>query len=200
VNRILLTLLWLLLAAGCASTAPVPEDRFYRLDTAQPPVRLPRPLLTGGLAVDSVQADPLHSGRAILFSERGRPLQLQRYHYEFWVDQPPRMVQQALVSWLRATGVADSVAGGDERAAAWRLSARLLKFEEVRDGSGAAHVEVAMQFTLLSTASDRPLWTRDYIQQQAFSGAQMYATAQAMQAALSGLFAELQADLATPAL
>lgn len=198
-NRIVANLL-LLLVAGCASTAPVPEDRFYRLDSVQPPATLVHPLLTGGLTVGGVQADPLHSGRAILYSDRARPLQLQRYHYEFWVDQPPRMVQQVLVSWLRASGVADSVAGSDDRAAAWRLSAQLLKFEEVRDKGDAAHVEVAMRFSLSSADSSRPLWTRDYTQQRSLDGSQMYATAQAMQAALADLLADLQADLASPAL
>lgn len=199
-NRVIASLLLLVFAGGCTSTPPVPEDRFYRLDGVQPAATLTRPLLTGGLAVDGVQTDPLHGGRAILYSDSARPLQLQRYHYEFWADQPPRMLQQVLVSWLRATGVADSVAGDDDRAAAWRLSAQLLKFEEVRGDNGATHVEVTMQFSLSSTDSNRPLWTREYAQQRSVSGSQMYATAQAMQAALADLFAELQTDLATPAL
>lgn len=198
-NRLIACLL-LLLAAGCSTTAPVPEDRFYRLDRVGPAQLLQRPLLTGGLSVEDVRADPLRSGRAILYGDRVRPLQLKRYHYEFWVDQPPRMVHQVLVSWLRASGVADSVAGGDDPAAAWRLSAQLLKFEEIRDSSGAVHVEVAMQFSLSSASSNRPLWTRDYSRRQSVGGTQMYATAQAMQAALTGLFADLQADLAVPAL
>lgn len=198
-NRILVSLL-LLVVAGCSSTAPLPEDRFFRLERVQPTEMLPRPLLTGGLVVDDVRADPLRSGRAILYGDHDLPLQLQRYHYEFWVDQPPRMLQDVLVSWLRSTGVADTVAGGDDPAAAWRLSAQLLKFEEVRDANGVAHVEVAMQFSLSSTASKRPLWTRDYTEQRAVRGVQMHATAQAMQGALAGLLADLQADLAKPAL
>jgi ABC-type uncharacterized transport system auxiliary subunit len=189
-----------LLVAGCSSTAPAPEDRFYRLERVQPSETLARPLLTGGLAVDDVQADPLRSGRAIVYADHTRPLQLQRYHYEFWVDQPPRMVQNALVSWLRGSGLADSVAGGDDLSAAWRISAQLLKFEEIRDQGGAAHVEIAMQFSLSSTTSPRPLWTKYYIRQRPVSGSHMYATAQAMQSALAELFAALQSDLAVPVL
>jgi ABC-type uncharacterized transport system auxiliary subunit len=200
VNRVIACLLLLLAASGCSSTAPVPEDRFYRLEPVGPLQSLERPLLTGGLAVGDVLADPMRSGRAILYGERDRPLQLKRYHYEFWVDQPPRMVHQVLLSWLRASGVADSVADGDDVSAAWRLSGQLLKFEEIRDDSGAAHVEVAMQFSLSSASSNRPLWTRDYTRRQPVGGEPMYATAQAMQSALTGLFSELQADLAAPAL
>ena len=199
-NRVIACLSVLLFAGGCASNAPVPEDRFYRLAEVQPGHALERPLLTGGLAVEHVVADPLRSGRAIVYGESAEPLQLRRYHYEFWVDQPPRMVQQALQSWLRASGVADSVAGSEDDAAAWRLSARLLKFDEMRAGGGAAHVEVAMQFSLSSATSNRPLWVRDYAQQRAVAGQDMAATAQAMQSALTGLFADLQADLAIPAL
>ncbi len=185
---------------GCMSAAPVPEDRFYRFQRLQPEHTLARPLLTGGLAVDDIRADPLHSARAMLYTAPDRPLQLQRYHYEFWVEEPPRLVHQVMISWLRDSGVADSVAGGDTLDAAWRLSARLLKFEEVRAEDGTAYVEVAMQFSLRSSSSTQPLWTRDYAQRRPLRESRMYATAQAMQAALSDLLAELQADLAVPVL
>ncbi len=133
-NRRILNLLMLLLLGGCASTTPVPEDRFFRVNPVHPHRVLSEPALTGGLAVDYMQADPLRSGRAVLYSDSRQPLQLQRYHYEFWVDQPPRMVRQALAAYLRETGVADAVVDIDSRTnSAYRLGTRLLKFEQVLD-------------------------------------------------------------------
>lgn len=196
------TIVWLLLfllLGACATTEPVPEDRFYRLERIQPQHIFAVPVLRGGLAVDHIQADPLRSGRAVIYRDHDQPLQLQRYHYEFWVDQPPRLLHQALLSHLRDSGVADTVMNtGEPSAAAYYLRLRLLKFEQVLDRE-SAHVEVALQATLSSGRSDALLWTRTYAQRQAGSGRQMHATARAMQLALGELFAALQADLATSA-
>jgi ABC-type uncharacterized transport system auxiliary subunit len=185
-----------LLLGACAATAPVPEDRFYRLNPVHPPQALSQPVLSGGLAVDDVQADPLRGGRAILYSDSRRPLQLQRYHYEFWVDQPPRMLRQALASYLRETGLADTVIETDARSAsAWHLGMRLLKFEQVVD-QRAAGVEIAVEVTLSEGFPETPLWTRVYAQGRPSDSRQMHDMASAMQAALDALFAELRNDLA----
>lgn len=195
-NKALSCLSLLLFLSACATTQPVPEDRFYRFERIPPPRTLAAPVLRGGLAVDYVQADPLRSGRAVLYSDRDQPLQLQRYHYEFWVDQPPRLVRQALLTYLRDSGVADSVIdAADPTGAAYRLHLRLLKFEQVLDRQSAA-VEVALQATLLSGPSDTLLWTRTYTQRQPAGSRQMHASAHAMQLALGEVFAALQADLA----
>ncbi len=196
-NRRILNLLMLLLLGGCASTTPVPEDRFFRVNPVHPHRVLSEPALTGGLAVDYMQADPLRSGRAVLYSDSRQPLQLQRYHYEFWVDQPPRMVRQALAAYLRETGVADAVVDIDSRTnSAYRLGTRLLKFEQVLD-KGSAGVEIAIEVTLLSGSADTPLWTRVYEQARISDSRQMHDMASAMQGALDGLFADLQSDLAS---
>lgn len=188
--------LLLLVLGGCAATAPVPEDRFYHLNPVHPQQTLSEPVLTGGLAVDYVQADPLRSGRAILYSDSRKPLQLQRYHYEFWVDQPPRMVRQALASYLREAGVADQVVEIDARSdSAYRLRIRLLKFEQILNKDSAT-VELAMEVGLSTGSSEVPLWTRVYEQSQASASRQMHDTASAIQVALEALFAGLQADLA----
>ncbi len=197
-NRLIVSLLFLLLA-GCLSAPPLPEDRFYRLQPEPVGEVLPRPRLTGGLALEDVDADPLHRGRAMLYCEPDRPLQLRRYHYEFWEDQPPRMVQRSLTAWLRQAGVADQVLESRAGDPAWRLRARLLRFEEVRQAGGAARVEVALSVSLYSGAARRPVWARDYARQEPVDGTSMYAVAQAMQTALASLYTQLQADLVAPA-
>lgn len=196
-NRIVTCLLLSLLLGGCSSTAPVPEDRFYRLSTIHPHEVLSRAVLTGGLGIDYVRADPLRGGRAVLFRDTRRPLQLQRYRYEFWVDQPPRMVRQALAAYLREAGLADHIVDFDDRTdSAWRLGMRLLQFEQVLDTNAVA-VEIALEVSLVSPTSDTPLITRVYEQRRASDGPGMHDTVSAMQAALGAVFADLQTDLAT---
>jgi ABC-type uncharacterized transport system auxiliary subunit len=189
-------MLLLLFLSACATTQPVPEDRFYRLERIQPQHTLAEPVLYGGLAVDYVQADPLRSGRAVIYSDRDHPLQLQRYHYEFWVDQPPRLLHQALLSYLRDSGVADTVIDTTVPATVdYRLRLRLLKFEQVLERQ-SADVEVALQATLSSGPAEEVLWTRTYTQRQSSGSLRIDAAASAMQVALGELFAALQADLA----
>ena len=43
--RLITLLLMLILLAGCAS--PSPPSRFYRLETTQPPVAMPQPVVSG---------------------------------------------------------------------------------------------------------------------------------------------------------
>jgi ABC-type uncharacterized transport system auxiliary subunit len=194
VTRLVACLL-LLVLGGCASTGPVPEDRFYRLDAVHPEQRLPSPVLRGGLNVTYVQADPLRGGRAVLYSDSAQPLQLRRYHYEFWVDQPPRMLRRALTSYLREAGIADSVVATDGAGdSAYSLRLNLLRFEQVLAGK-SADVEVAVEATLSSGSGDSIVWTRVYERRRTSLSRQMHDTATAMQAALADVFADLRADL-----
>jgi len=183
--------------AGCGSTGPVPEDRFYQLQTnvSATPV-LPGPVLRGGLRVDHVMADPLRSGRAVLYRNMRKPLELKRYHYEFWIDQPPRMIQQALLNYLRSSGVADSVQDDTRHVSAdYHLRTRLLRFELV-EGDGTPGVELELEVALYSKRSGSLLWTGVYLQQQESNGKTMHTSALAMQKALEAVLESLLADLA----
>lgn len=183
------------LLTACAGSAPVPEDRFFQLAPVSPDSRRSTPALNGGLEIEHTQADPLRSGRAVLYSESDRPLQLNRYHYAFWIDQPPRMVQRALVGYLQELGVADRIVTSSRRGrAAHRLQTRLLKFEQQRDGKTTA-VEVALQADLQALPGGASLWTRTYTERLAVQGDDMHATAEAMQRALAGVLQALGDDL-----
>ena len=185
-----------LVLSGCAPTSQVPEDRFYQIEAVAPSISVPRPVFPEGLEVDKVSADPLRSGRAVLYRDHRKPLEVKRYHYEFWVDQPPRMVQQALVDYLRASGVADPT-GGETRPANrnYALKAHLKRFDRVV-GAGRPKVEVELQTTVYANGSRVPLWTNNYLHQQESDAGDMHATAAAMQIALANIFASMVEDLA----
>jgi ABC-type uncharacterized transport system auxiliary subunit len=186
----------ILLLSACAGSAPVPEDRFYQLDPVIPETRLSAPVLRGGLEVDDTHADPLRSGRAVLYSEQAQPLQLKRYHYAHWVDQPPRLVQRMLLQYLRDSGIADRVEDAGQRTpAAYRLKTRLLKFEQLRGGASRG-VEVALEARLEHMPEGSVIWTSVYARRQPNRGNDIHATAEAMHTAMVELFQALQNDLA----
>ncbi|MFQ5643386.1 MAG: ABC-type transport auxiliary lipoprotein family protein [Thiogranum sp.] len=190
-----LALLFVLTA--CSTTGTVPEDRFYQLQTnlSAEPVP-PEAVLEGGLRVDYVMADPLRSGRAVLYRDVRKPMELHRYHYEFWVDQPPRMIHQALLYYLRSSGIAATVQDDSRHVdAGYRLRTRLLRFERVV-GDGAPEVELELEASLYSERAGAVVWTGVYLQRQASDGKDMHATTRAMQQALEGVLESLRTDLA----
>jgi ABC-type uncharacterized transport system auxiliary subunit len=183
------------LPACVATGQPVPEDRFYQLDIDPPQTVADHARLDGTLRLEYIDADPLRSGRAVLFRDAGKPLQLQRYHYEFWVDQPPAMIYRALLEQLQSSGVAPQVLGSGQRGEAqYRMKARLQHFEEIL-GADTDLVEVELQVQLYDGASGNLLWSRTYLQKQPTGGNGMHATALAFQAALQAVFQDLLADV-----
>ncbi len=184
----------LVLLAACSAGVPAPEDRFYEISPASPST-LERPVLTGGLSIARVEADPLRNGRAILYRHADRPLELGRYHYEFWADQPPRMIQQALLENLRQSGVADRVEMEGRRPQFhYELAVRVLHFESLIE-SDRALANVELEASLRSTRDGKPLWTKLYRQRVASHSGDMHALADATQQALELIFEELIGDM-----
>ena len=197
--RAIIIIVTMSLLAACTSTSPVPEDRFYQLESATPAQVFPSPELLGGLEIDYTGADPLRSGRAVLYSENARPLQLKRYHYAYWVDQPPRMVRDQMVQYLRASGVADRVGNSGQRdTAAYRLKTQLLKFEQLRGGP-KPEVVVELEASLERLPAESTLWISTYSQRQASDSEDVHALAEAMHAALEQVLHQLAHDISATA-
>ncbi|MDT8388544.1 MAG: ABC-type transport auxiliary lipoprotein family protein [Thiogranum sp.] len=188
----------LLLLQGCSASVQVPEDRFYQLRATAPIATYPAPVFSGGVIIDRVNADPMRSGRAILYSDAKKPLELKRYHYEFWIDQPPELVQRALLAHFRDSRLADRVIDDTERADAdYRLAVRLQRFEQLWDSARqGADVDVELEVRLLANASRTTIWSQRYRQRRQVAGADMHATAAAMEAALGTILEQLANDLA----
>ena len=137
-----------LLLSACAGGARVPEDNFYRFEIAAPVTRMQAPALEGILSVQVGAAAPVYRDRAFLYSEAQAPERLQRYHYHYWTDTPPRLLQRSLADYLRAAGVATAVVlpedAIDER---YRLRVDIERFEHLRDRDGG-EVSVGVSLTL----------------------------------------------------
>ena len=132
---------WLPLAvalalAGCAQET-VPQDQFYRLRVAVPTQAFGAPPLQGTLEVERLDADGLIASRPIVYSNAKTPNRVDEYHYHFWTESPPVLVQDALVAYLRGAGAAKVVVTPEVRVEPdYELSGRLSRFEQVR-GAGA---------------------------------------------------------------
>ena len=130
---------------ACAG-APPPRDRFHRLSV--PPPAAGELELSGTVEVERLRASPLLRQRPVVFRRASEPDVLDQHDHHFWDDGPPVLLQQALVAGLRASGIADAVAGSELRAPAdWRVGGHVLRFERVLAGSDTT-VDVAIELTL----------------------------------------------------
>jgi ABC-type uncharacterized transport system auxiliary subunit len=188
-------LLMLSLLAGCAQQPPVPEDRFYRLQTPQDgSVTHP---LKGSVAVKRLQSDALHNDRAILYSEASQPLQLKRYHYHFWIDTPPRLISEHLISWLRHSRAADVVLTDRPGVRPdYTLSGKIRRFEQITD-KGQSSVEVSLELQLENNGNHIPLLVRDYSARVAARSRNIEDVIAAFSEALTRIYADFMKDVSS---
>ena len=184
-----------LLALGaCSAGGPVPEDRFYELNPEMSAV-VTEVSLKGGLSIANVDADPLRSGRAILYRDVRKPQELRRYHYEFWAAQPPQMIRYALLDALRQSNVADRVESEGRRPHfRYELDVKVRRFESLVDAD-RARADVELEADLRMASSGDLVWTKIYRQQVDARPGEMHELAEAMQQGLGQIFKQLIGDL-----
>lgn len=176
---------------ACAGGARVPEDNFYRFEVAAPAPRLAAPALAGSLSVQVGAAAPVYRDRAFLYSEAQAPGRLQRYHYHYWVDTPPRLLQRSLADYLRAAGVATAVVTPEDAIdARYRLRVDIERFEHRRDRDGG-DVSVAVRLTLSERGSGTLLLQEHFDAEAAVQGDDHAAVAAAYQRATQDVYARI---------
>jgi len=184
------------LAAGCASQKPLPEDRYYRLPEAEVAQSLQRPVLAGTLAVRSYDTAAVFRERALTYAEADSPDELRHFHFHHWADDPPTLLQQHLVQFLRTKNVASQVVP-DEATFSWDylLKGRLTHFER-REGGGQADAVVEMEFVLERFGDPRLRLVKTYRQTRPIDGTEVYPTVEAFAKALTAVYEQLSADIA----
>jgi ABC-type uncharacterized transport system auxiliary subunit len=190
-NHLLAMLVATFFLAACAPQPPVPEDNFYRLPRATlTPVKKP---LTKKLSVSRFVTDGLHSERALLYTEAASPLQLRQYHYHHWLDSPPRMLQEHLISALRTANIAKTVVNYEAGMRdSLRLGGKIRNFEHLRQGD-KAKINIDLELRLEDTRG-KLLFLKDYRVEQAATSVQPRDLVQAYGAALQVVYGEFITD------
>ncbi|WP_177421040.1 ABC-type transport auxiliary lipoprotein family protein [endosymbiont of Lamellibrachia barhami] len=198
-NRLLLT--WgcciiALIAAGCASTKPVPENNFYRLVESKPQHQFDEPQIFGSLIVDRIKASGILSERALLYSYEVSPEALMQHHYHHWTDSPASLIREQFVTYLRNVNLAQHVAS-DMRSTSgdYHLRVELKKFERMLLKNGGVEVRVTLRMEIISDGDRRPLFSHDYSEINQLDNASVLASVRAMNEVLSKIYSRVVVDL-----
>ncbi len=194
---LLLALLPAMLLGGCmGGSSTIPRDHYYRLPPGGTSAPHPRARLNGSLEIGSLQASGMLNERAILFVREQQPLEINPYHYYYWVNAPASLVQRHLLEYLRHSGLAEEVYRyRADSPADFRLDGSLLHFER-HLGKNGVTAEVELELLLRDNRRDRLLLRRHYRQRQAAGGGDMADTARAFGEALEAIYARFSRDLA----
>lgn len=186
----------LLVLAGCSS-APVPEDSFYRVgDLPEPGLVFDQYPIDGRLLVELPRAAGIRRQRGILYSEDPDHVELRRYHYHYWEDAPPEMLQRRLIERLRDAEVAPTITERMTTRVDSRLQTRLRRFERDVDGS-SAHAVVTVDFVLFDgSGQGDALFRGSYTRRVPADSMRMIDTARAFTRAVDGVIDEFLAQLA----
>jgi ABC-type uncharacterized transport system auxiliary subunit len=142
------------IALAACSQPPVPEDHYYRIGVAAPHAR-PKPM-AGTIEVERFIADGVVADRPIVYSDRGNAHEVQAYHYQFWVEPPTVMLQNQLVSYLRAANVAKRIVTPELRTEPdYIVTGKIIRFEQVRGDPPGTTVE--LELALKQSGDDRVL-------------------------------------------
>jgi ABC-type uncharacterized transport system auxiliary subunit len=193
-RAVILTLAAFGLSACFGSAPPVPRDHFYRIVAPTPDQVEKHIAYKGIMAVNRLEAEGLLRERPMLFSASGRPHEVQQHDYHYWSDPPTRMVQEALVGYLRRAGLADTVIGQDLRIQAdYEVAGRIIRLERLL-GGGPPRVVAEINLSLLDRGTEELLLTRSYTVELPSADASVDASVVAFNQAIDDILARFLAD------
>jgi len=138
----------LLALNACASAPNVPQDNFYRLAPQPKSTQQGSVLQDDTIEVARFVADGSVSNRPILYSSDANPNSVSEYNYHFWIESPPILIKDSLVSYLRAAGVANRVVTPEMRVSSDYSVLGRIKRLEIYTGSkytGVASFEIGLR-------------------------------------------------------
>ncbi len=186
--------LWVCLALGaCSKQEPVPPDHFYRLPDPRPQVRYDQPPFAGLVLVRGFRADALHSERAIVFADDAKALTLQRYHYHFWLDGPPRLLQEYMVSFLRTANFAELVNSDPGLVPDFEVTGKIRRLER-QVGEHASSALVDMELSISKPRARRPILIKDYTARVDVANDAVSSSVEAMEQGIRRIFSQFVQD------
>ena len=181
----------LLVLAGC-SQPKLPQENYYRFVVSKPAGG--EVVLDGSLMVESFIGNGLTSERALLYSTSEAPLKVQQYHYHYWIDPPPQMIQDQVVTYLRSSNYAARVVTADMRLLPdYVLTGRIKRLERIVDGS---QFKAVMELEVgLSKARDNSLILLETYMAEESAGEGMANTVEAFNRGITKILKKFVAGL-----
>lgn len=187
--------LWLGLTA-CSNNKLI-TDKFYTLTLTSTPHSEQHQFKqwSGVIAVKQLNADDFHSQDAIVYSLAETPLELSHYHYHRWIEPLPKLIQNQLIQYLRASAIARVVALESARTSPqYSVSGNILQFlHQITTTSG--NVVVAITLQLEQESNGKLLFVKDYITKTTILGDGMYAVIEAFTKALRDIAVQFAKDI-----
>ncbi|WNK01043.1 ABC-type transport auxiliary lipoprotein family protein [Thalassospiraceae bacterium LMO-JJ14] len=183
-----------LLVAGCASQPPVPTDKYYRLQAVLAAAPASTPRFQGNFQVERFTADGLTAGRPIVYVESNDGNQLLEYHYHFWTQPPTVMLRDELVTYLRASKIAESVVTPDMRLdPQYVMTGRIRKLEQVLGSPNRTRLE--LEIALRQTDNNKLMFLKSYLHESNQTSPGVSSAVDALNEALNIIYSDLLADL-----
>lgn len=184
----------MLILAGCATQAPVPSDRYYRLQAVFASEVLSSPKFAGIFEIERFTADGLTAGRPIVYVEDGDPNQLREYNYHFWTQAPTIMLRDELVTYLRAAKVSESVVIPEMRLdPTFVMTGRIRTLEQVLGSTNGTRLELEVAIRRISDG--KLMFLKSYAQETAQASPGVASAVDALNKSLNVIFSDLLQDL-----
>ena len=143
--------------------------------------------------VAKFRASGVHRERAIAYSESDQVV-VKQHRYHLWIDSPERILQNELVSYLRAAGVAPTISASDLGNDGFEIQGQIRQMDHIIAADGASIV-VALAFELVQQESEKLLVLgAEYRETRPTSSNDMAAVAVAMSDAVGVIFERFVAD------
>ena len=174
IYQVALVLLVAGISAGCGATRP---NQYFELSVAPPAPSAQATPLPITIVVGRVVTSHLYHDDRIVFGTGSTELGV--YEYYRWAQMPADMIQDALVSSLRATGQYRSVTRiGSSARGEFVLRSRLISFCEVDKSPTIARFEIEAE--LFESKSGNTVWTGSYSHDQPAEGKSMAVIVEAL--------------------
>ena len=171
----------------------VPQDHYYKLpELVISPQKEPS---FKQLLIKPVKATGLYHDRSILYIEQEKPLELKRYHYNFWSETPANLLHNALYQGLSSSGLSQTISRDIKLSYAdYVIDSRVVSFERIID-SGEVTVHVALDINVRSGHNKNDQWTKRYSSTQLLTTTAMHPSAKAFGKAVEEICRQLIGDL-----
>lgn len=184
----------LVFLSACAGGPPAPQDTYYRLNLTPADKVFMGDALDGSLEVQLFSADGLLGSRAIAYAQKDDAL--GAYNYHMWVQSPPRMLQEALVDYLRSSKSATRVVLPQHRIRPdYVLQGRIMRFEQLKDSDTGPGAAVEIELSVKNVEDNKLILLETYHEELRTSNDKVMSGVNALREAVLKVFEKFTTDL-----